>query len=261
MTQLIRFDDGAAYDRSMGVWSRIAGERMLDWLDPAPGQAWIDVGCGGGAFTELVIGRCAPRQIHGVDPAPAQIGFAAARPGAQGASFRVGDAMALPFEDDRFDAAIMALVIFFVPEPARGVAEMARVVRPGGSVSAYAWDIDGGGFPFRHLQEALRELGITPQRPPRPDAARPEVLEALWRDAGLTDIAMRTIRVERRFADFDDFWFCCTGSGSLRATIAGLDADQVARAQQALKPMLPVAADGSITIGSHANAIRGRVPG
>jgi SAM-dependent methyltransferase len=261
MTQPIRFDDGAAYDRAMGVWSRIAGRQMLDWLAPPPGLDWIDVGCGGGAFTELVIERCAPREIHGVDPAPAQIGFATARPGARGASFRVGDAMALPFEDDRFDAAIMALVIFFVPEPARGVAEMARVVRPGGSVSAYARDIDGGGFPFRHLQAALRELGITPQRPPSADAARPEILEALWRDAGLTDIAMRTIEVERRFADFDDFWFCCTGSGSLRATVASLDAAQVAHAQGTLRAMLPAAADGSITITSHANAIRGRVPG
>jgi ubiquinone/menaquinone biosynthesis C-methylase UbiE len=145
MTQPIRFDDGAAYERTMGVWSRIAGERMLDWLAPAPGLGWIDVGCGGGAFTDLVIGRCAPREIDGVDPAAAQIDFAAARPGARAARFRVGDAMALPFENDRFDVAIMALVIFFVPDPARCVAEMARVTRPGGAVAAYAWDVFGDG--------------------------------------------------------------------------------------------------------------------
>ena len=56
--------------------------------------------------------------------------------------------MALPFERQRFDAAVMALVIFFVPDPAKGVAEMARVVRPGGLVAAYAWDVLGGGFSF-----------------------------------------------------------------------------------------------------------------
>ena len=56
--------------------------------------------------------------------------------------------MALPFGDDSFDAAVMALVLFFVPEPAQGVAEMARVVRPGGLVAAYLWDFGGGGFPF-----------------------------------------------------------------------------------------------------------------
>ncbi len=59
--------------------------------------------------------------------------------------------MALPFADGAFDAAVMALVIFFVPEPARGVAEMARVVASGGIVCAYAWDMPGGGFPYALL--------------------------------------------------------------------------------------------------------------
>ena len=46
--------------------------------------------------------------------------------------------MALPFDAGRFDAAVMALVIFFVPEPAKGVGEMTRVHSPGGFVAAYA---------------------------------------------------------------------------------------------------------------------------
>jgi ubiquinone/menaquinone biosynthesis C-methylase UbiE len=59
--------------------------------------------------------------------------------------------MAMPFESNAFDAAVMPLVLFFVPVPAKGVAEMARVVRPGGIVSAYAWDMEGGGFPYASL--------------------------------------------------------------------------------------------------------------
>ena len=55
--------------------------------------------------------------------------------------------MALPFDADRFDAAVMALVIFFVPEPAKGVSEMMRVVRSGGLVAAYVWDVLDGGSP------------------------------------------------------------------------------------------------------------------
>jgi len=56
----LRFDDGAAYEQMMGVWSRLVGEVFLDWLKPAQGLRWIDVGCGNGAFTELIVSRCAP---------------------------------------------------------------------------------------------------------------------------------------------------------------------------------------------------------
>lgn len=55
--------------------------------------------------------------------------------------------MALPCADNGFDAAVMAL-IFFVPDPAKGVADMKHVVKPGGAISAYVWDVlEPGGFP------------------------------------------------------------------------------------------------------------------
>jgi ubiquinone/menaquinone biosynthesis C-methylase UbiE len=134
--QPIRFDDGAAYERMMGVWSRLAGEVFLDWLAPRPGFKWIDVGCGNGAFTELIVAKHAPAEIKGVDPSDGQLAYARTRRGTEMAEFHKGDAMALPFGDRVFDVAIMALVIFFVPEPAKGVAEMVRVVAPGGPVAA-----------------------------------------------------------------------------------------------------------------------------
>src|SRR5438067_6609607 len=131
----IRFVDGDAYDRMMGVWSRLTGEKFLDWLEPKAALHWIDVGCGSGAFTELLIARCKPAAIKGIDPSDAQLTFARSRAGAGIAEFHRGGAMALPFADASFDAAVMALVIFFVPDPAKGVAEMVRVVQPGGTVS------------------------------------------------------------------------------------------------------------------------------
>ena len=188
----IRFDDGAAYERGMGVWSRLAGNVFLDWLAPAPDLQWVDVGCGSGAFTEAVLQRCTPAEIQGVDPSEQQLAFARAR--TPNAAFQQGDAMALPFEADRFDAAVMALVIFFVADPTKGVGEMVRVVRPGGLVGAYAWDFTGGGFPFHPIQEALRAIGIPPLRPPSAGAERMDVLRELWRDAGLESIETREIR-------------------------------------------------------------------
>ncbi|MFL6227831.1 MAG: class I SAM-dependent methyltransferase [Pyrinomonadaceae bacterium] len=146
VTNEIRFDDGAAYERYMGKWNQLAGETFLDWLAPKSGLHWLDVGCGNGAFTEMLVERCAPVSVQGIDPSEEQLAFARTRPAARVAQFRQGDAMVLPFPDDTFDAAVMPLVIFSVPDPPKGVAEMARVVCPGGSVTAYAWDMEGGWF-------------------------------------------------------------------------------------------------------------------
>jgi ubiquinone/menaquinone biosynthesis C-methylase UbiE len=128
----ISFDDGDAYERGMAPWSRLAGETLLAWLASSPGLRWLDVGCGTGAFTALISERCTPREVQGIDPSEAQLAMARARRGARGTTFLRGDAMALPFESQLFDTAVMALVIFFVANPAKGAAEMARVVRSGG---------------------------------------------------------------------------------------------------------------------------------
>src|SRR5580765_7235237 len=106
--QTIRFDDGAAYERYMGNWSRLAGETFLDWLAPKPGLRWLAVGCGNGAVTEMLIERCAGA-VEGIDPAEAQLAFARTRSALRGVGFHRGDAMALPFADDAFDAAVMPL--------------------------------------------------------------------------------------------------------------------------------------------------------
>jgi SAM-dependent methyltransferase len=255
----IRFDDGAAYERSMGVWSRLAGDVFLDWLAPEAGQRWVDVGCGNGAFTELIVQRCAPAEVHGIDPSDGQLAFARDRPGARGAAFRAGDAQALPFEPDRFDAATMALVIFFVPDPTKGVAEMARVVRPGGLVAAYGWDFTRLGFPFEPIQEGLRTLGYNPPRPPNWPVSAREPLAALWRGAGLRDVEMEEIRVRRHFPDFDSFWEDTLGAASLMATVQGLPPDHLATLRQRLRDRL-ADAEGRVAYDALANAIRGRVP-
>ena len=63
----------------MGKWSQVAGENFLEWLAPETGLRWLDVGCGNGAFTELIIERCAPVSVHGIDPSEGQIAFARTR--------------------------------------------------------------------------------------------------------------------------------------------------------------------------------------
>lgn len=258
--QQIRFDDGAAYERMMGIWSRLVGEIFLDWLKLPTGLKCVDIGCGNGAFTEMLVERCAPAEVQGIDPSPEQIAFARTRHTAKLAEFRQGDAMALPFPDKRFDAATMALVIFFVPEPAKGVAEMVRVVRPGGTVAAYAWDMLGGGFPIEPILSEVRALGQKTLGPPRPEASRMESLRELWTTAGLEAVETRKITVQRTFASIDDFWTTSTLSGSIRPTVATLSPDDVELVKSRLRAKLPADAVGRITYSSFANAVKGRVP-
>jgi ubiquinone/menaquinone biosynthesis C-methylase UbiE len=255
----IRFDDGAAYERMMGVWSRSVGEVFLDWLAPKPGETWLDVGCGNGAFSELIVTRAAANAVHGIDPSEGQLAFARTRPGAGKMHLQQGSAMQLPYPDRTFDAATMALVLFFVPEPARGVAEMARVVKPGGSVSAYAWDMLGGGFPQERIFEMLRAIGRTPVGAPRPEASRRAVMEQLWRSAGLTDVETRVITVERSFENFEDLWASVLPGPTLKNAMAGMSPAEAQELKDRARRVFPAAADGRVTYPAWANAVKGRV--
>ena len=255
----LKFDDGAAYERMMGVWSRSAGEIFLHWLAPKHGLSWIDVGCGNGAFTELIVQRCEPRGVHGVDPSEGQLAFARTRPGAHKAQFQQGDAMHLPFDNGAFDAATMALVLFFVPQPAAGVGEMARVVKPGGIVAAYAWDMFGGGFPNEPLFEQLRAMGHTPAGPPSPEASKMSVMQELWRGAGLSDIETRAIEVARTYPSFDEYWSSLHGSPSMKASTAQMSQAQKDELRERLRARLPASAGGSLTLTARANAVKGVV--
>src|SRR5260370_8504642 len=133
----VHFDDPRAYEQRMGVWSRLAGHIFVDWLALHSGLRWVDIGCGGGAFTEVIIERCSPAEVRGVDLSEAQLAFCRSRPALRGAKFREGDALALPFPENTFDVAAMALTIFFVTDPVKPVAAVRRWVRPGGTVASY----------------------------------------------------------------------------------------------------------------------------
>lgn len=256
----IRFDDGAAYERAMGTWSRLVGEVFLDWLAPAPGLRWADIGCGNGAFTELIAARCAPQAIEGVDPSEGQLAYARTRVTSAGVGFRQGDAMALPFDGAAFDIAAMALVIFFVPDPAKGVAEMARIVRPGGTVAAYAWDMPGGGFPHEATFAAMRTMGMQPPQPPRAEVSRLDALRGLWTSAGLDGVEVREIPATRTFDCFEDFWNASLSSAAGQI-VSKLPAAEAAEIRRRVCASLAPSETAPFTVTARANAIRGRVPG
>ena len=256
----IRFDDGQAYEQSMGVWSRLAGEIFLDWLAPSPDLRWVDVGCGSGAFTELIVQLCAPSEVQAIDPSDDQLAFARTREGAHTAEFRQGDAMALPFSAQTFDTAVMALVLPFVPDPARGVAEMLRVVRPGGTVAAYIWDMLGGGFPWDPMLTAMREMNLSPPRPPRMDASQLATMRELWTNAGLDAVETRELTVTRSFDDFEQWWQTTLKAASIAPAIAAMSTDDAERLKNLVRAKLSVNEGGRLSCSARANAIKGRRP-
>jgi SAM-dependent methyltransferase len=253
------FSDGEAYERLMGRWSRLAGDVFLDWLDVPANVRWLDVGCGNGVFTEALIARCAPAEVVAVDPSEGQIAYARTRPGAASADFRIGDAQALPFGDDRFDVAVMALVITFLSDPAKAVAEMVRVVRPGGWVAPYMWDVPGGGTPVHPVYVAMESLGIPSPRPPGAEVSHRGAMQALWEGAGLESIETQVIRIPVEFDSFDDFW----NSNSVPVGPQGKAINEMspsAREQlrARLQEQIPIGVDGRIAYASFANAVKGR---
>lgn len=256
----IRFDDAEAYEQMMGHWSMLAGELFIDWLAPAPARHWVDVGCGNGAFTELIARRCAPLGIEGIDLSESQIAYARRRPAAHPAHFQTANAMALPFPDAQFDLAVMALVIFFVPDPAKGVAEMRRVLRPGGWAAAYVWDIASAGSPVDPISTAMRELGMSPVRPPSTNASKTDSLRTLWTDAGFEAVDTHAISVTRTFADFSTFWEITLAGSILGPQVAALDTRDRHRLEARVAEALRPDPQGRITYAAVANAIKGRLP-
>lgn len=258
--QPIRFDDGAAYENMMGRWSALVGERFLDWIAVPAGARWLDVGCGNGAFTVQIVERCAPAHVQAFDPSPGQLAYARTRlPAGAPVTWAEGDAMKPAVGDASADAAVMALVLFFVPEPAVGVAEMCRAVRSGGVVAAYHWDILAGGFPLADIGAEAMKLGIPPRLPPSVQASTLEASEALWKGAGLQQVRSTQFTVQRRFDSFDDYWNSAASSNTLRSMFETMPADELATLQANVRAR--VRDDGGpLTLSARANAVSGTKP-
>jgi SAM-dependent methyltransferase len=255
------FTDGAAYERFMGRWSRAAGAIFLDWVAPPSGAHWLDIGCGTGVFTELALDTCSPATVVAVDPSAAQIELARNKPVAQRADFRVADAQMLPFSDGAFDVVASALVINFIPDRPRALAEMCRVTHADGVVAGYVWDFAAERSPGSPIRSGLIQIGAKPPLAPGTEDSRLEALRALFTEGGLKDVATRTIEVTMSFPDFNDFWRTQTPSYSPSGkVIAALSKTDREKLMESVRTGLPVGPDGSIVYSARANAIKARVP-
>jgi SAM-dependent methyltransferase len=232
---------------------------FVAWLSPPPGARWLDVGCGTGALSSVVLASASPGSVVGVDPSSSYVAHAAAGVDDPRASFRAGDAMALPVESASFDVVVSGLVLNFVPDPAAAVAEIRRAARPGGTIGAYVWDYGAGGITLlRAFWDAAVDLD------PAAAALDEAVRFPLCREGALAaafgdGVEARDVTVPTVFADFDDYWTpFLGGQGPAPSYLAGLPEDHRAALRESLRARLPVAADGTIPLTARAWAVRGR---
>jgi SAM-dependent methyltransferase len=203
----IRFDNGATYEEFMGKWSRLAGDTFLDWLAPPPACAGSTSAAATAPSPNAARALRAARGA-GHRPSPEQLAFARSRLAAGApAEFRVGDAMALPYADAAFDAAVMALVIFFVPDPAKGVAEMARVVKPGAASRPTLGTSSAAASPSTRCRRRWPRSASRPllaARASRRGGGLGGRRRALWEGAGLVSESRRA-RSRSSAASTEDF--------------------------------------------------------
>ncbi|HEU0199215.1 MAG TPA: methyltransferase domain-containing protein [Burkholderiaceae bacterium] len=253
---------GAPYEAYVGRWSRRVATQFLHWLMPAPERVWLDVGCGTGALTQTILAAAAPGEVQGIDPSEGFVAHARAQVRDPRAAFLVGDAQALPFEPERFDFVVAGLVLNFIPQPARAVAEMARVARAGGTVACYVWDYAGKMQLMRHFWNAV--VALEPAAADLDEGRRfplcaADALQSLFEQAALDDVAVCAIDIDTHFNDFDDYWSpFLGGQGPAPAYARALSEEKRAALRERIRAGLPFALDGSIPLAARAWAVRGR---
>jgi SAM-dependent methyltransferase len=255
---------GDNYERYIGRWSRLVACQFVTWLALPPALRWLDVGCGTGALTQAILKDNDPAGVLGVDPSTGFVDVARRQLNDMRASFRSGAAQALPVASASVDAVVCGLVLNFTPDPAQSLIEMARVVRPGGTVAAYVWDYAAGMQMLRLFWDAASALdqgALALDEGRRFPICTREALHSLWQDGGLAQIECCDIDVPTVFTSFDDFWLpFLGGQGPAPAYCGTLAEDARAALRDRLRAMLPVAADGRIALAARARAVRGVRP-
>jgi SAM-dependent methyltransferase len=259
--------DAQGYERLMGRWSRRLAPQFLAFTGVADGEQVLDVGCGTGHLAQAVAAAARVQSVHGVDLSAAYVESARAANRQPNVSFSVGDACALDFADRSFDRVLSLLVLHFVPQPARAIAQMRRVARPGAVVAAAVWDARGGFIATRMFLDTAAALdpqaNASRARSLTRPMTRPGELAGAWRDAGLQDVEETTLVTRMEFTSFDDFWAPYLGrDGPGAEYVATLTDAQRERLTQAMRAAyLDGEDDGPRSYAALAWAVKGRVPG
>lgn len=256
------WQQGSAYERFMGRWSRLLAPQFVQWLDQPTGRRWADLGCGTGALTGAILEHADPASVLAVEPSAGFLELARSSVRDPRVTFREGSIEQLG--ESSVDVVVAGLVLNFLPDPAAAVAACRAAVESGvasGVVAAYVWDYDDGMQLLRRFWEvatrvAGRSLGQSEVS--GFEVTDPDRLAQLWRGAGLHAVEVGALEIEMVFEDFDDYWSpFLGGQGPAPAYVAGLGEHERGLLRDALRTDLSPGADGRIRLPARAWAARG----
>ncbi len=258
------FADADAYERFMGRWSRLVAPLLLEFADIPDGWRVLDVGSGTGSMSMEISAHRPQCRIVGVDPSKEYVAYSEARFRNDTADFQVGDAQSLPFSDFAFDASVSLLAFNFMPDPGRALAELRRVTRPEGRISAAVWDYGEGMQMLRIFWDSAVELDAAADQADERwmRLCRRGDLSSLWTEGGLTRVDEQPLEILMQFTSFNDFWQpFLTGQGPAGAFLQQLAPErQVALRDQILRRLPRAAQHGAFELRGRAWAVKGTTP-
>jgi ubiquinone/menaquinone biosynthesis C-methylase UbiE len=254
----------AGYERFMGRWSRLLAPAYIAFAGVKDGDRVLDVGTGTGSLAAAVEARMPASEIVGVDPSEGFIAYAQKNAKSLRVHFEVGDAQALKFKDGSFDNTLALLVMNFVPDHDKAVAEMRRVTRARGVVSACVWDYDSGMQTLRFFRDEA--VALDPAAEPKDERhmklSRQGQLGEVWRRAGLMNIKEEALAIAQDYASFNDYWEPFTkGAGPGGAYVVSLAEDRRQQLEARMRRrLLGDRHDGPFTLTARVWCVRGEVP-
>jgi SAM-dependent methyltransferase len=225
------FGDAEAYERFMGRWSRLVAPKLVDFTGVPPHGRILDVGSGTGSLAFAIAQRHGRARVLGIDPSREYVPYATSRnPFPDRAGFQVGDAQQLDFLDASFDAALALLVFNFIPDPRKALAELRRVTKPMGRLSAAVWDYGAGMRMLRTFWDAVvhHDPAADKLDEKHMPLCRSGELSDLWKQGGLEDVREQAIDIQMEFQSFADYWDpFLLGQGPAGAYVRRLDRDKL----------------------------------
>lgn len=202
------FTAGIAYESFMGRWSRLLAPLFVEFTGVRDRDRVLDAGTGTGSLASALEQSGGSVEVTGIDPSEGFVAYARTNARTARARFEVGDAQRLQFADGSFDVAMALLVMNFIPDHEKALAEMRRVTRAGGKISACVWDYDAGMQSLRFFWDEVvaldPALAVKDERNMK--LCRQGQLGALWRTGGLAEVEEKALVITQHFASFDDYW-------------------------------------------------------
>jgi SAM-dependent methyltransferase len=235
-------------------------------LDPKPSDTVVELAAGPGDTGFLAAERVGPAgRLLSTDVAPEMVDVArrrAAELGLEDVEFLVADAAALPFDEASVDGILCRFGLMLVPDPAQALGEIARVLRPGGSVALAVWADPVENDWMTAAARTAVELGLVE----RPDPSAPGPfrlsdageLDELVESAGLRVDALEDVALTWRASSLQEWWEATLDMSRMLATlVARITPGEAAAVRAGAEERLSryVAADGSVAVPGLARAL------